>query len=514
MLSKFWSLGLKGIDGFIVSVEVDIASGLPSYSVVGLPDTGIKESKNRVIAAVRNSGFDFPVKKITVNLAPAEIKKAGTHFDLPMALGVLSACGKIKKSADDKIKNTAFIGELALDGSLRPVSGVLPMIMALKNEKSKVKNIIVPSANSEEAAAAKINALKANSVKDIVNYLNGEEELEVCQKSEEVQKARYRGDFSEVKSQAFAKRALEIAAAGFHNVIMVGPPGSGKSMLSKRFPSILPSLSYEECLEVTKIYSVSGLIKSSKLMSLRPFRDPHHTISNAALIGGGSNPRPGEASLAHYGVLFLDEFSEFSRSAIESLREPLESKEITVARVKESIVYPSKFLLIAAMNPCPCGYLSHPIKECSCTPAQVHKYRSKISGPILDRIDMHIQLSPIKYDEWASLPAAEKSFDIKERVLTAIDIQQKRFNGSKTSANSFMSIGEMKEHCKIPESADRILEIAMNKFGFSARSLDKILKVSRTIADLEGSQDLKKEHIMEAVQYRILDKAGDVALKY
>ncbi|MCK5356803.1 MAG: ATP-binding protein, partial [Elusimicrobiales bacterium] len=255
MLSKFWSLGLKGIDGFIVSVEVDIASGLPSYSVVGLPDTGIKESKNRVIAAVRNSGFDFPVKKITVNLAPAEIKKAGTHFDLPMALGVLSACGKIKKSADDKIKNTAFIGELALDGSLRPVSGVLPMIMALKNEKSKVKNIIVPSANSEEAAAAKINALKANSVKDIVNYLNGEEELEVCQKSEEVQKARYRGDFSEVKSQAFAKRALEIAAAGFHNVIMVGPPGSGKSMLSKRFPSILPSLSYEECLEVTKIYS-------------------------------------------------------------------------------------------------------------------------------------------------------------------------------------------------------------------------------------------------------------------
>ncbi|MBU2530118.1 MAG: YifB family Mg chelatase-like AAA ATPase, partial [Elusimicrobia bacterium] len=463
---------------------------------------------------IRNSGFDFPVKKITVNLAPAEIKKAGTHFDLPIALGILCAAGKINKNAAEKIKKTAFIGELALDGSLRPVSGVLPMTMALKNKNSKVKNIIVPSANSEEAAAAKINALKANSIKNIVDYLNGEGELELCQKSEEIEEIQDRGDFSEVKSQAFAKRALEIAAAGFHNVIMVGPPGSGKSMLSKRFPSILPSLSYEECLEVTKIYSISGLIKSSKLISLRPFRDPHHTISNAALIGGGSNPRPGEASLAHYGVLFLDEFSEFSRAAIESLREPLESKEITVARVKESIVYPAKFILIAAMNPCPCGYFSHPTKDCSCTPTQVHKYRSKISGPILDRIDLHIQLSPIKYEEWASLPAAEKSSDIKERVSAVLDIQKKRFNGSKTSANSFMSISEMKKYCKIPQSADSILEIAMDKFGFSARSLDKILKVSRTIADLEKSEDLKKEHIMEAVQYRILDKTGDMALKY
>jgi magnesium chelatase family protein len=363
MLSKFWTLGLKGIDGFIVSVEVDISSGLPSYSVVGLPDTGIKESKDRVIAAIKNSGFDFPVKKITVNLAPAEIKKAGTHFDLPIALGILCAAGKINKNAAEKIKNYAFIGELALDGSLRPVSGVLPMAMTLKNKESKVKNIIVPSANSEEASAAKINALKANSIKDIVRFLNGEGELEICQKSEKIEEIQDRGDFSEVKSQAFAKRALEIAAAGFHNVIMVGPPGSGKSMLSKRFPSILPSLTYEECLEVTKIYSVSGLIKSSKLITLRPFRDPHHTISNAALIGGGSNPRPGEASLAHYGVLFLDEFSEFSRGAIESLREPLESKEITVARVKESVVYPAKFLLIAAMNPCPCGYFLTPQKN-------------------------------------------------------------------------------------------------------------------------------------------------------
>ena len=544
MLSKFWSLGLKGMDGFIVSVEVDIASGLPTYSVVGLPDTPIKEAKGRVIAAIRNSGFDFPARKITINLAPAEIKKAGTHFDLPMALGILLSLGEINNSGEsgfsssyqakkseggfnltevarsagsaaaEKIKNTAFIGELALDGSLRPVFGVLPMIMALKKKNSKIKNIIVPSGNSEEAAAAKINALKADSIKDIVNYLNGEGELEVCRKSEKNEEVQISEDFSEVKSQAFAKRALEIAAAGFHNVIMVGPPGSGKSMLSKRFPSILPSLSYEECLEVTKIYSISGLIKSSKLMSLRPFRNPHHTISNAALIGGGSNPRPGEASLAHYGVLFLDEFSEFSRAAIESLREPLESREITIARVKESIVYPAKFILIAAMNPCPCGYLSHPQKECACTPLQVHKYRSKISGPILDRIDMHIQLSPIKYDEWASLPSGEKSSDIKKRVLGAVAIQQKRFSGSKTSANSFMSISEMKKYCKIPESAGRILEIAMNKMGFSARSLDKILKVSRTIADLEGSEDLKKEHIMEAVQYRILDKVGDMALKY
>ena len=350
MLSKLRTLGLRGIDGFNIRVEVDIAAGLPSYAVVGLPDAGIKESKDRVVAAVRNSGFDFPVKRITVNLAPAEVRKTGTHFDLPIALGVLAASGKVGKGALSRLENSVFIGELALDGTLRPVIGVLPMLLSLKKAGARVP-VIVPRENSAEAALSGLECLAAGSLKEVLGWINGAKDIPACLRAEREPQIAATGDFSEVKSQAFAKRALEIAAAGGHNVIMIGPPGTGKSMLARRFASILPPLTDEEALEVTKIYSVSGLIKSSRLVTERPFREPHHTISDAALIGGGTNPRPGEVSLAHNGVLFLDEFTEFSRPAIESLREPLESWKVTVSRVKETVVYPARCLLLAAMNP-------------------------------------------------------------------------------------------------------------------------------------------------------------------
>ncbi|HAH31130.1 MAG TPA: magnesium chelatase [Elusimicrobia bacterium] len=509
MLAKIRTLALRGIDGFDVSAEVDIAAGLPAYAVVGLPDAAVKESKDRVIAAVRNSGFDFPSKRITVNLSPAELKKSGTHFDLPIALGVLAASGGIEKHALEKLESLVFIGELALDGSLRPVAGVLPMLVSLK--KTAVKTVIVPAGNAHEAAASGIECLHAENLKEAAAYVNGTCPLKACSADTAPRAENCPGDLSEVKNQVFAKRALEIAAAGFHNVIMVGPPGSGKSMLARRFGGLLPELSFEEKLETTKIYSASGLVKGSRLISERPFREPHHTISDAALIGGGSNPRPGEVSLAHNGVLFLDEFAEFSRPAIEALREPLEAWKVTVSRVKETVVYPARFLLIAAMNPCPCGYLGHPTKGCACTPLQVHKYRGKISGPVLDRIDLHIQLSAIQYADWEAIPKGESSRTIAERVLKAINIQCERFAVSKTRANAFMGVSEIREYCCVPEGASSVLEMAMNKLGFSARSLDKILKISRTIADLEGVAEIKREHIIEAVQYRLLDRASELS---
>jgi magnesium chelatase family protein len=509
MLSKLRTLGLRGIDGFNIMVEVDIAPGMPTYSVVGLPDTGIKESKDRVVAAIRNSGFDFPVKRITVNLSPAEVKKTGTHFDLPIALGVLSASGKLRKEAAGRLETTVFLGELALDGALRPVVGVLPMLLSLK--KSGVRGaVIVPAGNSAEAALSGLECLAAGSLKETLDWINGAAELPACSPAERERRPAVLGDFSEVKSQAFAKRALEIAAAGGHNVIMIGPPGTGKSMLARRFASILPPLTDEEALEVTKIYSVIGLIKSSRLVTERPFREPHHTISDAALIGGGTTPKPGEVSLAHNGVLFLDEFTEFSRPAIESLREPLESWKVTVSRVKETVVYPARCLLVAAMNPCPCGYLGHDVRECSCTPLQVHKYRAKVSGPIMDRIDLHLQLGPIKFADWEALPRGETSMAVGARVAAAMAVQRVRFRGSGIRANAFMGVRELREYCRLPEGASGILETAMNKLGFSARSLDKILKIARTVADLDGSPELKKTHIIEAMQYRALDKTTEL----
>ncbi len=508
MLSKLHTLCLKGIDGREVNVEVYIASGLPAYNVVGLPDAAVKEARDRVVAAVRNSGFDFPPKRITVNLAPAEIKKAGTHFDLPIALGVIAASDKLWKKPPARLEDTFFIGELALDGALRPVAGVLPMLLALKGLG---KTAVVPSGNSAEAAVSGINCLAASSLKDVCAWLDGGAELAPCAAAASPAKNGVQSaDLSEVKGQAFAKRALEIAAAGFHNVIMVGPPGSGKSMLARRFGALLPPMTFDESLETTKLYSVSGLGAAGRLVNERPFREPHHTISDAALIGGGAAPRPGEVSLAHNGVLFLDEFPEFSRPAIEALREPLEAWKVTVSRVKESVAYPARFLLLAAMNPCPCGYLGHPTRECGCTPLQVHKYRAKISGPILDRIDLHVQLSAVKYADWEALPRGEPSAVIAGRVFKAIEIQRARFKGGGPRANAFMAGEQLRRYCALPEGASAVLETAMNKLGFSARSLDKILKISRTIADLEGAAAIKREHVMEAVQYRMLDKAASL----
>lgn len=508
MLANVCTGAIKGIEGFAVSVEVDIAPGLPTLAVVGLPDAEVRESKERVVAAVRNSGFDFPTKRITVNLSPAELRKSGTQFDLPIALGILAASEQLSPDAAAKIKDLLVLGELALDGSLRPCAGVLPMLISCKKLG---KTAVIPPQNVLEGQVSGAPFITPHTLKELAGYLEGKltlQDVKLSYVPQEEESPAAALDFSEVKGQALAKRALEIAAAGGHNVLMIGLPGTGKSMLAKRFPGILPPLTQEESLEITKIYSICNLMGKSRLLTRRPFRDPHHTISDVALIGGGSTPRPGEVSLAHNGVLFLDEFAEFSRSSLEVLREPLENGRVTISRAKETVSYPARFTLIAAMNPCPCGHLGDPIKPCTCSPMQVNRYKSRISGPLLDRIDLTVNLNPVKYSDWNKKSEGETSAQIRERVLKAREIQRNRFKNSATTANAFMTAKEIKEFCLLPAGADAILETAMRKFGLSARSLDKILKTARTIADLDGKENIEVKHLVEVMQYRPLDRKG------
>ena len=507
MISFLHSASVQGIDACLIDVEIDISSGLPVFSIVGLPDTSVKESRDRVVSAIKNSGFDFPTKKITVNLAPADIKKEGGAFDLPISLGILASSGIIEKKS---LQNFCAIGELSLDGKLRPVKGILPIVLSL--HKFGITQVIVPEKNKNEACVAKdIEIYPFTDLKDVIKFLKKEIVVEPYkQDSISIQNSSTKTsiDFSDIKGQFFAKRAAEVACAGGHNMIMVGPPGSGKTMIAKRIPTILPSMSFEESVETTKIWSVSGLVQAGEsLITNRPFRSPHHTTSSVALIGGGSYPKPGEVSLAHNGVLFLDELTEFRRDVLEVLRQPLEDKIVTVSRAKNTLSFPASFMLIASMNPCPCGNYGSD-KECTCNPYQVKRYRSKISGPLMDRIDIQVEVPALKIDEITSNKniTNETSQQIKERVIKARNIQYERFKGKNIYCNAQMGPKEIKKYCVLEESAGMMLHNAIEKLGFSARAYDRILKVARTIADLAGSEIIQSNHIAEAIKYRNLDK--------
>lgn len=508
MIAKTYGGAVYGVDAKLITIEVSLVSGKTATHISGLPDNAVKESTHRIESTLKDIGLKFPRSKLVVNLAPADIRKEGTAFDLPIALCILAASDQIEVP---ELENYMLMGELALDGRIRPINGVLPIAITARNHN--LKGLILPSENATEAAIVNnLDIIGVDSLSDALEFLEGRKEIApVAIDTREVFQHdlnNYDVDFADVQGQENIKRALEIAAAGGHNAIMVGPPGAGKTMVAKRIPSILPPLSLQEALETTKVHSVAGRLgKGSSLMTKRPYRAPHHTISDVALVGGGGNPGPGEISLAHNGVLFLDELPEFKRSVLEVMRQPMEERQVTISRAKVSLDFPSNFMLISSMNPCPCGFYNHPEKECVCAPGVVQRYLNKISGPLMDRIDLHVEVTPVSFDQISDNRKAESSQVIRERVIAARAIQQLRFKDNPmVHSNAMMPSALVKEICEINNAGRTLLKTAMEKLGLSARAYDRILKVSRTIADLSASDDIKIEHLAEAIQYRSLDR--------